>query len=121
MPTKLHPDLSLRPLTDEEVEDEEDKEDKEVEDDLLQTSAQPRAQHQDMSQSFDIPANVQFQILKHFFNFKGSVVHAISRLDPYHPITQVPLNRFGKPSYLHRLHVGRSKVSITLSPSRASS
>lgn len=105
MSTKLHPDLLLRAPTDRELQD-----------DLLQTSGQPRAQHQDMSQTFDFPANVQFQILKHFFNFKGRVVHAISRLDPYRPLTQVPRNCCGGPSYLHRLHVGRSKVSITFSP-----
>lgn len=101
MVTKLHPDLFLRAPTQQDLKDE-----------LLQ----PRAQHQDISRSFDIPAKVQFLILKHFFNFKGSVVHAISRLDPYHPITQVPLNCCGKPSFLHRLHVGRGKISITFSP-----
>lgn len=104
-PRKLHPDLYLRKPTDDELQT-----------DLLQTSDRPRSQHQEMSRYFDIPADVQFQILKHFFDFKGRVVHAISRLDRYHPVEEVPLNRFGKPSYLHRLHVGSSKFSLTFSP-----
>ncbi|KAL7799190.1 hypothetical protein V8C37DRAFT_399013 [Trichoderma ceciliae] len=90
MPTKLHPDLRLRRPTEQELQA-----------DLLQMDIQP--QHE-MSPSADIPVGVQFQILRHFFNFKGKVVHAISRLDPYHPSEEVPLNRYQKPCFLHRLH-----------------
>jgi hypothetical protein len=100
-PTKLHPDLCLREPT---------------QDELRQTNDRPQPQPQEVPQSLDIPANIQFQILKHYFNFKGSVFHAISRLDLYHPVQQAPLDRYGRPSYLHRLHVGRDKVSITFSP-----
>ncbi|KAM0265642.1 hypothetical protein ACHAQJ_000076 [Trichoderma viride] len=96
--TKLHPDLRLRRPTEQELQA-----------DLLQT----RVQLPEMSRSFNIPADLQFQILRHLFNFKGSVVHAISRLDPYVPAEEVPLNRFQKPCFLHRLHVGRSPVNIT--------
>lgn len=102
---KLHPDLKLRKPTDCELRN-----------DLLQTGDQPGAQHQEMPQNFDIPADIQFQILKHFFHFKGRVVHAISRLDPHHRAEEVPLNRFEKPTYLHRLHVGKDAVSITFTP-----
>lgn len=104
-PKKLHPDLYLRKPTDDELKN-----------DLLQTGDQPRAQHQEISRCSKIPADIQFQILKHFLHFKGRVVHAISRLDREHPVEEVPLNRFGKPSYLHRLHVGRDAVSLTFSP-----
>ncbi|KAK1251618.1 hypothetical protein MKX07_007097 [Trichoderma sp. CBMAI-0711] len=91
---KIHPDLRLRKPTSEERKK-----------DLLQedTAVPLRT----IPETLKLPADIQFQILKHFFHFKGSVVHAISRLDPDYPEDSAPLGRDGKPSFYHRLHVGR--------------
>ncbi|PTB61948.1 hypothetical protein BBK36DRAFT_1189792 [Trichoderma citrinoviride] len=91
--SKIHPDLRLRGPTSEELQN-----------DLLQKDAAPL---RTMPEAFRVPADIQFRILKHFFHFKGKVVHAISRLDPNHAEDSAPLNRDGKPSFHHRLHVGR--------------
>lgn len=118
--TKLHPDLNLRRPTNRELQA-----------DLLQDDP---SEHQ-RPRPFDmlagktpggnvlrgklptkIPDEVQFQILRHFFDFRGKVVHAISRLDPHHPLDEAPMNRNQRPSYLHRLHVGRTPVSIQFAP-----
>ncbi|KAL6817888.1 hypothetical protein J3E69DRAFT_358178 [Trichoderma sp. SZMC 28015] len=118
--TKLHPDLNLRRPTNRELQA-----------DLLQDDP---SEHQ-RPRPFDmlagktpggnvlrgmlptkIPDEVQFQILRHFFDFRGKVVHAISRLDPHHPLDEAPMNLNQRPSYLHRLHVGRTPVSIQFAP-----
>ncbi|KAL7820791.1 hypothetical protein V8C26DRAFT_440445 [Trichoderma gracile] len=90
---KIHPDLRLRKPTSEERKN-----------DLVQEDTAPL---RTMPETFKLPADIQFRILKHFFHFKGQVVHAISRLDPECPEDSAPLNRNGNPSFYHRLHVGR--------------
>ncbi|KAL6870479.1 hypothetical protein J3F83DRAFT_773336 [Trichoderma novae-zelandiae] len=100
--SKIHPDLCLRGSTEQELQD-----------DLLGTG---KGSLETMSQTFDIPAAIQFQILKHFLHFKGKVVHAISRLDPKYAEDSAPLNRDERPGFHHRLHVGRKPVSIKFAP-----
>ncbi|KAL7951644.1 hypothetical protein V8C42DRAFT_356814 [Trichoderma barbatum] len=112
---KIHPELRLRKPTEQELQAG-----------LLQTGA---PQLQKTLPIFNIPEpetlneggklsalRVQLQILRCLLNFQGNVVHAISRLDPHHQADEVPLNGHQRPSFLHRLHVGRSPVSITFSP-----
>lgn len=118
--TKLHPDLNLRRPTNRELQA-----------DLLQDdpSEHQRPRPSDMlagktpggnvlrgKPPTKIPDEIQFQILRHFFDFRGKVVHAISRLDPHHPLDEAPMNLNQRPSYLHRLHVGRTPVSIQFAP-----
>lgn len=116
---KLHPDLNLRRPTNRELQA-----------DLLQSpSEHQRSRPSDMlvgntpggnitrgKLPTKIPDKIQFQILRHIFDFQGKVVHAISRLDPHHALDEVPMNRNQRPSFLHRLHVGRTPVSITFAP-----
>lgn len=40
------------------------------------------------------------------------IIHAISRLDPKHVPTTLPIDANGYTSLYHRFHVGRSEVSI---------
>jgi hypothetical protein len=100
---KIHPDLRLRKPTSEERKK-----------DLLQEDTEVSLPM--MPETLKLPADIQFRILKHFFHFKGNVVHAISRLDPEYPEDSAPLGRDGKPSFYHRLHVGRKPVSIRFAP-----
>ncbi|KAL6893209.1 hypothetical protein HDV57DRAFT_226501 [Trichoderma longibrachiatum] len=105
---KIHPDLRLRKPTTEELQN-----------DLLQRDMAPVQTVPEIPErpkTVKLPADIQFQILKHFLHFKGRVVHAISRLDPNHADDSAPLNRDGKPSFYHRLHVGRTPVSIKFAP-----
>ncbi|KAL7910774.1 hypothetical protein GGI35DRAFT_478186 [Trichoderma velutinum] len=108
---KLHPDLFLRRPTSMELQA-----------DVLQNpSEHQRSRPSDMPMGntpggnitrgklpTKIPEKIQFQILRQFFDFRGKVVHAISRLDPHHALVEVPMNRNQRPGYLHRLHVGRT-------------
>lgn len=116
---KLHPDLNLRRPTSRELQA-----------DLLQDPPEhqmPRPSDLPLGNTpggnvarrkfpTEIPEKIQFQILRHFFDFRGKVVHAISRLDPHHPLDEAPMNLNQRPSYLHRLHVGRTPVSIQFAP-----
>ncbi|KAL6804022.1 hypothetical protein J3E68DRAFT_434359 [Trichoderma sp. SZMC 28012] len=118
--TKLHPDLNLRRPTNRELQADL------LQDDLSEhqrprpfdmlAGKTPRGNVLRGKLPTKIPDEVQFQILRHFFDFRGKVVHAISRLDPHHPLDEAPMNRNQRPSYLHRLHVGRTPVSIQFAP-----
>ncbi|EHK23689.1 uncharacterized protein TRIVIDRAFT_63893 [Trichoderma virens Gv29-8] len=113
---KIHPDLNLRKPTRAELQA-----------DLLRREM-PRSSNipadntpgSDMLRSDtprkQIPGDIQFKILRCLLEFQGKVVHAISRLDPYHPASAVPMNRYQRPSFFHRLHVGRAPVNITFAP-----
>ncbi|KAK7428340.1 hypothetical protein QQZ08_005097 [Neonectria magnoliae] len=57
--------------------------------------------------------SLQLKILRLVLVHDGEMVHAISRLDPYHEPSQVPRNCAGKISLLHRFHVGTSRISVT--------
>ncbi|KAK4063382.1 uncharacterized protein Triagg1_9533 [Trichoderma aggressivum f. europaeum] len=103
---KIHPDLNLRKPTNREIQA-----------DILQNPSdhqKPRPSDMPVGNITrgklprKMPDEIQFQILRHFFDFRGKVVHAISRLDPHHPLDEAPMNLNPRPSYLHRLHVGRA-------------
>ncbi|KAF9768783.1 hypothetical protein IL306_013879 [Fusarium sp. DS 682] len=62
----------------------------------------------------DLPRKVQLKILSYVLVFKGEVIHAISRLDPYYEPSSEHVNCNQRLSLLHRFHIGNEKVSLTL-------
>lgn len=61
----------------------------------------------------ELPANVQARVFELVLHHAGRLVHAISRLDPHHPIDSMPATSTRLP---HRFHVGSSSVSIAFAP-----
>ncbi|RSL63522.1 hypothetical protein CEP54_005114 [Fusarium duplospermum] len=120
-PLKTHPGLRLRLPTEEEKKDENDEE--ETPDpgsgqgpppnrpSLPGQSPPPGGPRQSAFERLDI--EVQIKIFSYLFVFEGELVHAISRLDPHHKATQVPLDCDGRVALPRRFHIGQESVSLT--------
>ncbi|KAF5000230.1 hypothetical protein FDECE_11262 [Fusarium decemcellulare] len=122
-PPKTHPFLTLRSPTDEEeaaaiVAGGNSDESQNDQEGPARDNGEVRRQRQEDKQPFlfdELPLHLQLKIFRLVFVFDGKVVHAISRLDPYYEPSEVHRNCNGAISLLHRFHIGRKKVSLTLS------
>lgn len=106
----LHPYLKLRAPTADETQHQPDPLTSEPGFDLPNHNSQEQVSAP--CPAVGLPASLQFEILKHCLIFGGEIVHAISRLDPYYPLDEVPRDVSGNESLFHRFHVGKAKVSI---------
>ncbi|KAF5018277.1 hypothetical protein F66182_9742 [Fusarium sp. NRRL 66182] len=76
----------------------------------------PRSEAEENIPTFrfnDLDMDLQLKILQKVLVFKGKIVHAISRLDPYYEPSSVHRNCNNQTSLFHRFHIGRTSVSLT--------
>ncbi|KPM42873.1 hypothetical protein AK830_g3683 [Neonectria ditissima] len=99
-PNKTHPDLRLRPPTGIEEASENQE---------LDSGSQSQSHQPEVFPFEQLDVSLQIKIFRMVLVYKGQVIHAISRLDPYYAPQQVTLNCMGNTSLLHRFHVGRSR------------
>lgn len=120
-PLKTHPCLKLRRPTEEEKNDEHEEEE----------SPDPGSDQGPPPNGPSLPGqapplggpqrsplelldiDLQIRIFSYLLVFEGELVHAISRLDPYHKPREVPRDCNGRVSLLRRFHIGQESVSLT--------
>ncbi|KAH6894454.1 hypothetical protein B0T10DRAFT_545966 [Thelonectria olida] len=141
--SKTHPDLRLRPPTEEEemrlILDTQDADDDHTEAETEEDSDSASGYESGSSTPFrwrnkkrppsstpsvvegefddnpfdDLDAAILVKILRMALVFNGEPVHAISRLDPHYEPSQAPTNCSGDVALLHRFHIGSSKLSLS--------